>query len=113
MSSKRKSHPVKIASDSTLFPPNRSMSQLCAPPPLYRPSFPSSPTFRQHLMRKENDEEHEPDTDMTEVAETLEVCTEPPPRKVNDQRESMNEILKKLALKSQENILKAKEENCR
>jgi len=118
MSSKRKSHPVKIASDSHLFPPNRSMSQMCSPPPLYRPSQPAfptsppiSPNHRPELAEDMSRNKVLHDAEMTDVGETLEVRTETQVnKKINDHRESMNEILKKLALKSQENILRAKEE---
>lgn len=121
MSSKRKSHPVKIASDSHHLLSGGvgpAQQQLGTPPPLYRPAL----AVRQQQMSAAP----APDPDIVAADDDVDeevmdvdggaAAAEAPAaggRKQAEHRESMNEILKKLALKSQENIMKAKEENSR
>ena len=120
MSSKRKSHPMKILSDSQLYP---SSKPLFSPPSSHVfPNFPIIAPASFLPAPKENDETEEmteTKTDQEEAAESAEDASEMTNTKSNNDanvpahREAMNQILKKLALKSQENLRKSKEENCR
>ena len=117
MSSKRKSHPMKILSDSQLYPSSKPFfaTQQSSPSQLF-PNFPNiTPSF---LPAKENDETEEMTETRTDQAESA-VAPEMTNTKSNNDanvpshREAMNQILKKLALKSQENLRKSKEESSR
>ena len=116
MSSKRKSHPMKILSDSQLYPSSKPFFSTQQSSSQLFPNFPIiTPTF---LPPKENDETEEMTETRTDQAESAEAPEMTNTKSNNDanvpaHREAMNQILKKLALKSQENLRKSKEENCR
>merc|ERR1719208_801206 len=111
---------MKILSDSQLYP---SYKPLFSPPSSHVfPNFPIITPASFLPAPKENDETEEmteTKTDQEEAAESAEDASEMTNTKSNNDanvpahREAMNQILKKLALKSQENLRKSKEENCR
>ena len=113
MSSKRKSHPMKILSDAQLFPSHKTASPH---PSGFFPHFPISPNFLPANETEDSEEVGEAsEADPAASAEQ----TGPVGAKPNNEpgltahREAMNQILKKLAIKSQENLKKSKEENSR
>ena len=110
MSSKRKSHPMKILSDTQLYPSNKAISPH---PSNFFPHFPISPNFLPPNEIEEPEETVEIKPDITESAENSELTNTKNEASVSSHREAMNQILKKLALKSQENMKKSKEENSR
>ena len=109
---------MKILSDSQLYPSSKpffAAQQSSSPSQLF-PNFPIiTPSF---LPAKENDETEEMTETRTDQAESA-VAPEMTNTKSNNDanvpshREAMNQILKKLALKSQENLRKSKEESSR
>ena len=117
MSSKRKSHPMKILSDNQLYPSNKPIfSQQSAS--LF-PHFPiTTPNFLPSHGNEEVQEMTETTGETTQSAKLSELTNA---KSNNDShsssspthREAMNQILRKLALKSQENMRKSKEENSR
>ena len=116
MSSKRKSHPMKILSDNQLYPSNKQIfSQQSAS--LF-PHFPiTTPNF---LPPHENEEVQEMTETTGETTQSAKLSELTNAKSNNDShssspthREAMNQILRKLALKSQENMRKSKEENSR
>ena len=125
MSSKRKSHPMKILSDNQLYPSSKPIFPSQSPAAQMFPNFPmmASPSFLGQTSpdNEEAEEISEPcEDDKAESAETTEASEMTNTKSNNDanvpsQREAMNmnQILKKLALKSQENLKKSKEDNSR
>ena len=115
MSSKRKSHPMKILSDAQLYPSNKPLfpsSQLFPNFPIITPSF--LPQASQN--NEEADYISEVVSASDEVADSASACEMTNTKSNNDanvpsHREVMNPILKKLALKSQQNLKKSMEEN--
>jgi hypothetical protein len=112
MSSKRKSHPMKILSDTQLYPSNKAISPH---PSNFFSHFPISPNFLPPNEIEEAEETVEIKPDLTQSAENSEMTNAKSHNEVTvaSHREAMNQILKKLALKSQENMKKSKEENSR
>ena len=118
MSSKRKSHPMKILSDNQLYPSNKPFFSPQSASLV--PQFPiTTPTFFPHHENEELQEMTETTGETTQSAKLSELTNA---KSNNDSasssnspthREAMNQILKKLALKSQENLRKSKEENSR
>ena len=117
MSSKRKSHPMKILSDNQLYPSNKPIfSQQSSG------LFPHFPVTTQNFLPPHENEEEQEMTERTgETTESAKLSELTNAKSNNDSassgspthREAMNQILKKLALKSQENLRKSKEENSR
>ena len=117
MSSKRKSHPMKILSDNQLYPSNKPIfSQQSSG------LFPHFPITTQNFLPVHENEEEQEMTERTgETTESAKLSELTNAKSNNDSsssnspthREAMNQILKKLAMKSQENLRKSKEENSR
>lgn len=118
MSSKRKSHPMKILSDNQLYPSNKPFFSPQSASLV--PQFPitATPTFFPHHENEELQEMTETTGETTQSAKLSELTNAKSNNDSNSShspahREAMNQILKKLALKSQENLRKSKEENSR
>ena len=117
---------MKILSDSQLYPSSKPFF----PPPQSSHLFPAFPMITPNFLsptiagaeNERNDQENEDSEEITEArddtAESAEASEMTNTKSNNDtngpsHREAMNQILKKLALKSQENLKKSKEESCR
>ena len=102
MSSKRKSHPMKILSDNQLYPTNKPFFPAVAQ---QSQLFPNFPILTQNEMTAIQ-------ADTAESADASEMTNTKSNNDSNvpSHREAMNQILKKLALKKQENLKKSKEE---
>ena len=113
MSSKRKSHPMKILSDNQLYPSNKPWLPDATQQTQLFPNFPI--LTHNFLPSNETEEMTEPQSDPAESAEASEMTNTKSNNDSNvpSHREAMNQILKKLALKSQENLKKSKEESTR
>ena len=116
---------MKILSDSQLYPSSKPFlppqsSQLFPAFPMITPSF-LSPTIggAENVVVQENEDTEEiteaARDDLADAAEASEMTNTKSNNDTNgpSHREAMNQILKKLALKSQENLKKSKEESCR
>ena len=100
---------MKILSDTQLYPSNKAVSPH--PSNFFSP-FPISPNFLSQNEIEESEETTEIKPDLTQSAENAEMTNAKSNNEaaVASHREAMNQILKKLALKSQENMKKSKEE---
>ena len=106
MSSKRKSHPMKILSENQLYPTNKPFFPAAPQPSQLFPNFPI--LTQNFLSSNERDEMTEPQADPAESAEASEMTNTKSNNDSNvpSHREAMNQILKKLALKKQESLKK-------
>ena len=108
---------MKILSDNQLYPSNKPIfSQQSSG------LFPHFPITTQNFLPPQENEEEQEMTERTgETTESAKLSELTNAKSNNDSassaspthREAMNQILKKLALKSQENLRKSKEENSR
>ena len=109
---------MKILSDNQLYPSNKPIfSQQSSG------LFPHFPITTQNFLPPHENEEEQEMTERTgETTESAKLSELTNAKSNNDSasssnspthREAMNQILKKLALKSQENLRKSKEENSR
>ena len=116
MSSKRKSHPMKILSDAQLYPSTNPLFSCPSASTLF-PSFPiiTQPNFLPQNETEEAAEMTEPASDPADSAQASEMTNTKSNNDPNvpSHREAMNQILKKLALKSQENLKKSKDDSGR
>ena len=116
MSSKRKSHPMKILSDAQLSPTSKPLFSGPSASTLF-PSFPiiTQPNFLPQNETEEAAEMTEPASDPADSAQASEMTNTKSNNDPNvpSHREAMNQILKKLALKSQENLKKSKDDSGR
>ena len=116
MSSKRKSHPMKILSDAQLYPSSKPLFSGPSSSTLF-PSFPiiTQPNFLPQNETEEAAEMTEPASDPADSAQASEMTNTKSNNDPNvpSHREAMNQILKKLALKSQENLKKSKDDSGR
>ena len=108
---------MKILSDNQLYPSNKPIfSQQSSG------LFPHFPITTQNFLPPQENEEEQEMTERTgETTQSAKLSELTNAKSNNDSassaspthREAMNQILKKLALKSQENLRKSKEENSR
>ena len=110
MSSKRKSHPMKILSDNQLYPTNKPFFPAVAQQSQLFPNFPI--LTQNFLPSNEKEEMTAIQADTADSADASEMTNTKSNNDSNvpSHREAMNQILKKLALKKQENLKKSKEE---
>lgn len=104
---------MKILSDNQLYPTNKPFFPAAAQSSQLFPNFPI--LTQNFLPPNEKEEMTEPQPDLAESAEASEMTNTKSNNDSNvpSHREAMNQILKKLALKKQENLKKSKEESSR